>query len=115
MTSVYEACMPMSLSGRGGCTWFVNVCHLWGRFAFSLTGGFSEDSTRVSSFYNPSRPIATADTTSGDWGAGLNADGGRSAMAATGGVRGMYGLSPRVPLPTSNRTMTMSKKAKRTF
>jgi len=80
-----------------------------------IAGGFSEDSTRVSSFYNPSRPIATADTTSGDWGGGLNADGGRSAMAATGGVRGMYGLSPRVPLPTSNRTMTMSKKAKRTF
>ena len=53
------------------------VCHLWGMFPFSLTGGFSEDSTRVSSFYNPSRPIATADTTSGDWGGGLNADGGK--------------------------------------
>eukprot|EP00438_Fugacium_kawagutii_P001079 Skav236102 [mRNA] locus=scaffold1166:254884:263708:+ [translate_table: standard] len=71
---------------------------------------FSEESTHVSSFFNPSR-LATADTTCGEWGAGLSAD--VRAMAATGGVRGMYGLSPRVPLPTSNRTM--SKKAKRTF
>lgn len=75
------------------------------------TGGFSEDSTHVSSFFNPSRPIGTAETT-GEWGAGPGLNDVR-AMASTGGARGMYGLSPRVPLPTSNRTM--SKKAKRTF
>ena len=33
-------------------------------------------------------------------------------MAATGGVRGMYGLSPRAPLPSGNK---ISKKAKKTF
>lgn len=69
-----------------------------------IAGG-SEESTHVGSFFNPSR-LVTADTTA-DWG-----DAPRSAMAATGGVRGMYGLSPRVPLPSSR---AMSKKAKRTF
>jgi len=77
----------------------------------AIVSGFSEDSTHVSSFFNPSRPIGTAETT-GEWGAGPGLNDVR-AMASTGGARGMYGLSPRVPLPTSNRTM--SKKAKRTF
>ena len=64
----------------------------------------------MSSFFNPSRPIGTAETTGERGGPGLN---DVRAMASTGGARGLYGLSPRVPLPTSNRTM--SKKAKRTF
>ncbi|CAK9115856.1 unnamed protein product [Durusdinium trenchii] len=57
-------------------------------------GGFSEQSTHVGSFF-PSRGAATD-----DWGDAADSLGRPTpAMAATSGVRGMYGLSPRSAWP----------------